>query len=128
MTSAPIRLQRRRDFVRVAGTGRKTARPGLVLQAAPCQEGDKRSIRIGFTATKRLGNAVTRNRVRRRLKAAVAEIMPTHAVPGFDYVLIGRAGTADRPYDALCRDLIAALKRLELYQDAVVPMSGTGQI
>jgi ribonuclease P protein component len=128
MTSTPIRLQRRRDFVRVAGAGRKTARPGLVLQAALGPDGDTGLVRIGFTATKRIGNAVVRNRVRRRLKAAVAEIMPAHAVPGFDYVLIGRAGTADRPYDALCRDLVAALKRLELYQDAIVPTGGTGQV
>jgi ribonuclease P protein component len=99
-----------------------------VLQAALGPDGDTGLVRIGFTATKRIGNAVVRNRVRRRLKAAVAEIMPAHAVPGFDYVLIGRAGTADRPYDALCRDLVAALKRLELYQDAIVPTGGTRQV
>lgn len=116
MTSAPPRLKRRREFLRASGQGRKTAQPGLVLQAVPRDDGGA-GPRCGFTVSKRVGNAVVRNRARRRLKAVAAEIMPDHAVGGYDYVLIGRAGTPDRPYDALRRDLVAALGRLKLYRN-----------
>lgn len=110
MTAAPQRLKRRRDFLRVQAAGRKAAMPGLVLQAAPRESGA--GIGLGFTVSRRVGNAVTRNRLRRRLKAVAAEVMAEGAADA-DYVIIGRAGGVDRPYDALRRDLIAALKRLK---------------
>jgi ribonuclease P protein component len=110
--AAPHRLKRRREFLRVQAAGRKAAMPGLVLQAAAR---DDNGLGVGFTASKRVGNAVTRNRARRRLRAAAAEILPLGAVTGHDYVIIGRAGSVDRPYDALRRDLVAALKRLKLW-------------
>jgi ribonuclease P protein component len=116
MTTAPSRLKRRREFVRASAVGRKAATAGLVLQAVARDDGGA-ELRCGFTVSRRVGNAVVRNRARRRLKAAAGEIMPGHAAPAFDYVLIGRAGTVDRPYDALCRDLVAALKRLKLWRD-----------
>lgn len=112
MTSAPHRLKRRREFLRVQASGRKAAMPGLVLQAAAR---DDDALGVGFTVSKRVGNAVTRNRVRRRLRAAAAEILPQGAATGCDYAIIGRAGSVDRPYDALRRDLVAALKRLKLW-------------
>lgn len=112
MTSAPHRLKRRREFLRVQASGRKAAMPGLVLQAAAR---DDDALGVGFTVSKRVGNAVTRNRVRRRLRAAAAEILPQGAATGCDYVIIGRAGSVDRPYDALRRDLVAALKRFKLW-------------
>jgi len=115
MTSAPHRLKRRREFLRVQASGRKAAMPGLVLQAAAR---DDDALGVGFTVSKRVGNAVTRNRVRRRLRAAAAEILPQGAATGCDYVIIGRAGSVDRPYDALRRDLVAALKRLKLWTAA----------
>ena len=126
MTSAPPRLKRRREFVRASNRGRKAAVPGLVLQAVE-REGGESDLRCGFTVSKRVGNAVRRNRARRRLRAIAAEIMPLRAVPGFDYVLIGRAATPDRPYDALRRDLVAALKRLKLCQDGTQPGDGLAQ-
>lgn len=115
MAPALTRLKHRREFVAVAGTGRKAVAQGLVLQAA-AHAGDGPS-RVGFTVTRRVGNAVVRNRVRRRLRAVADEILPS-AARGFDYVLIGRAGAQDRPYDALRRDLVSALARLDLYRDA----------
>ncbi len=116
MTNALSRLKRRREFVRASAHGRKAAVPGMVLQAVARDDGGA-DLRCGFTVSKRVGNAVIRNRARRRLKAVAGEIMPAQAMPGFDYVLIGRAGTPDRPYDALRRDLVAALKRLNLWRD-----------
>lgn len=86
--------------------------PGLILQAAPSTLGPEAEARIGFTASKRVGNAVRRNRARRRLKAAAALVMPVHAAPGRDYVVIAREATADLPWPALVEDFRKALGRL----------------
>ena len=107
------RLKRRPEFLRVAGSGLKAAAPGLVLQAR--RRGRGGGIRVGFTATRRVGGAVQRNRAKRRLRAAAAEVFPGAAAPDCDYVLIARRTTLDRPYTALIRDLTGALKRLDLY-------------
>ena len=115
------RLKRRADFLRVAGVRRKWVTPGLLLQVAPVPENAKvpdvaDSLRLGFTVSRKVGNAVTRNRARRRLKAAADHVMPTCATPGFDYVLIGRRDTVARPFSLLLQDLQTALKRLNVMQ------------
>jgi ribonuclease P protein component len=69
--------------------------------------------RVGFTASRKVGNAVVRNRAKRRLRAAAAQILTDQGRPGTDYVLIARSGTAERPYLALLDDLAAALRRIE---------------
>ncbi len=107
------RLKRRPEFLAVAGSGLKAAAPGLVLQARPRDQGC--DIRVGFTASRRVGGAVQRNRAKRRLRAAAAAVLPGAAAPGCDYVLIARRATLDRPYAALVQDLTGALKRLDLY-------------
>lgn len=110
------RLPKRRDFLRIAAAKRRWAAPGLVLQTAPIpDDAEKRAgtIRVGFTATRKIGNAVVRNRARRRLRAAVREIIPTRARPDLDYVLIARAATGARDYSALRDDLVTALKRCD---------------
>lgn len=81
-------------------------------------------IRVGFTASRRVGNAVQRNRVRRRLKSAVREVLAVHAKPDRDYVIIGRAATLKRPYRALLNDLETALKRVGAYVRAEGPAGG----
>ena len=108
------RLKKRPDFLRVAALRRKWAAPGLILQAAPGTgpESQADSLRVGFTVSKKVGNAVCRNRARRRLKAAVGEVFPNRALPGLDYVVIGRRETLERPYSLLLQDLLAALKRV----------------
>jgi len=114
MTARLERLKKRADFLRVAGLRRKWAAPGLILQAAPgpAQDASLESLRVGFTVSKKVGNSVCRNRARRRLRAVVAELFPTRAAPGIDYVVIGRRETLDRPYSLLLQDLATALKRL----------------
>jgi len=105
--------------------------PGLVLQVG---RGDARigaadpaaAIRVGFTASRKVGNAVARNRVRRRLRAAAEEILPVHARPGRDYVIIGRAATLRRPFHALLGDLENALKRVGAYRNVAEPDDGAG--
>jgi ribonuclease P protein component len=109
MRAAIGRLKRREDFLRVAGSRRKAALPGLVLQAAA---GAGAEVRCGFTATKKLGGAVVRNRAKRRLRAAAQEVLPVAGTRGYDYVLVARAGTLDRPWPLLLDDLRKALEAL----------------
>ncbi len=90
--------------------------PGLVLQALP-RPGGEGVARVGLTASRRVGNAVRRNRARRRLRALAEKVIPLHAKEGHDYVLIARAGTADRLFTALVEDLETAMKRLNVWQD-----------
>jgi ribonuclease P protein component len=86
-----------------------------VLQAAPRppQAGTGEKVRVGFTASRKVGNAVVRNRAKRRLRAAAAEILPRDGGPGTDYVLIARAGTGQRAYAELVADLAGALRQVE---------------
>jgi ribonuclease P protein component len=108
------RLKRRAEFLRVAGKGRKSVTPGLILQALrrPADAEAAAALRVGFTASRKVGIAVERNRARRRLRAAMDRVMPLHAAEGHDYVLVARAGTVRRPFAALVSDLEAALKQL----------------
>ena len=84
--------------------------------------GDKPPFRVGFTVSRKVGNAVERNRARRRLIEAVERVMPAHAKGGFDFVVIGRKRTLKRPFMALVADLESALKNLEAY---AAPNGGT---
>ncbi|MEQ8806944.1 MAG: ribonuclease P protein component [Rhodospirillales bacterium] len=115
MSPTVPRLKRRADFLKVARKGHKWAAPGLVLQAFD-RTGDGEAagpdFRAGFTVTRKVGNAVVRNRARRRLKAAAEQVLPDGAKAGHDYVLIGRQGTLDRAFPALIGDLRTALERV----------------
>ena len=116
MGEAVGRLKRRAEFLRVAATRRKWAAPGLILQAAPAapqaENASVAEIRVGFTCSKKVGNAVARNRAKRRLRAAAREVIGLEGVPAHDYVLIGRTETLRRPYALLLQDLRTALKRV----------------
>ena len=118
-TAQLARLVHRRQFLRVARSGHKCAMPGLIVQAAR-QPGSDRSghARIGFTVTKKVGNAVVRNRTKRRLRAAAQTIMPPYASAPIDYVLIGRHTTATRPWPLLLQDLETALQRVQIDKDS----------
>jgi ribonuclease P protein component len=109
-----VTLKTRADFLRVAATRRRAVTPGLILQAARRPEGSGRAawVRVGFTASRKVGNAVTRNRAKRRLRSVAVSILPDKGKPGTDYVLIARASTVDRPYDALIADFEGALRRV----------------
>ena len=110
MEPAPQRLKRRAEFLRVASRGRKAPMPGLVLQVL--LRGDEEPARLGFTVTKKVGNAVVRNRTRRRLREAARAVLREEAVAGADLVLIGRDGTRTRIFTALKDDFRRALTKL----------------
>jgi ribonuclease P protein component len=108
------RLKTRAEFVHVKGGARFVA-PSLILQArrrSADEGGDHHLARFGFTATKSLGGAVMRNRARRRLNEAVRLAAPAAAVEGYDYVLIARSGTVQRPFTELIKDLERALAKV----------------
>jgi len=109
MPSSPGRLKRRAEFLRLAAKGRKAPMPSLVLQALA--RGDDLPVRLGFTVTRKVGNAVVRNRTRRRLKEASRLLLAEQQVTGFDLVLIGRAATRSRNFAALQDDIRRALNR-----------------
>ncbi|MDX2028444.1 MAG: ribonuclease P protein component [Alphaproteobacteria bacterium] len=110
-----IVLRKRAEFLAVAQTGRKWVAPGLILQmGVPAASGQ---LRYGLTASRKIGNAVTRNRARRRLRALAQEVLPPHAAPN-DYVLIARATSPSRDFDALRKDLMISLQKLGAWRDA----------
>jgi ribonuclease P protein component len=104
------RLRQRADFV-AAATGAKAPTAAFVLQAR--KRGDSGPIRVGFTVTKKVGSAVERNRVRRRLKAVVSRSAGGRMRPGHDYVLVGRRAALKLPFDRMVEEFNGALRRLE---------------
>ena len=85
-----------------------------MLQAAPNPLASGIApVRVGFTASRKVGNAVLRNRAKRRLRAAAAAVLARDGRQGTDYVLIARAGTGGRPYAQLLSDLEAALRQID---------------
>jgi ribonuclease P protein component len=103
----PAVLTRRSDFL-AANRGLRIARPGFVLLARP-NEGA--GLRFGITVTKKIGNAVVRNRMKRRFRALVRELLPEQGLPDHDHVLIGREGGVERDFAKLREELVMALGR-----------------
>lgn len=93
--------------------------PGFVLQVAPVPSGIERSaVRVGFTVSRKVGNAVVRNRVRRRLREIARMVIPSQARPDLDYVLVGRQAALTREFAILRDELVEALRRLKALEQA----------
>lgn len=97
----------RRDYL-AANNARRAPMPGFVLLVRERGDGDP-AMRLGITVTKKVGNAVVRNRLKRRFRALAAEILPAEGVEGADHVLIGRVDGLERAFAALRADLSRAL-------------------
>ncbi|WP_420395959.1 ribonuclease P protein component [Nioella sp.] len=108
-------LTKRPDFLRAARAARAPA-PAFLLQARRRREDEDVApdlVRVGFTCSKKVGNAVARNRAKRRLREIARAILPLEGRPGWDYVLIGKANdTAARPMEDMLKDLQRALKKV----------------
>jgi ribonuclease P protein component len=104
------RLKTRADFLRVQ-KGIRRSGPSLTLEicATPEDRAVPGRLRGGFTASRKVGGAVARNRAKRRLRAAAAAVLPLYGLPGNDYVLVARTATLNRPFAGLLEDLAAAL-------------------
>ena len=112
--SAKLKLDRlkvRADFLRCAAGIRRVAQ-GMTLEACatPAKFAKAGGLRVGFTASRKIGNAVVRNRAKRRLRAAAAALLPLYGREGHYYVLVARAGTPSRPFAELLEDLAVLLK------------------
>lgn len=104
----------RADFLRAA-QARRQGTPGYLVQARERREGEGTpgTIRVGFTASKKIGNAVTRNRAKRRLREIARAVLPLHGRPGWDYVLVARPeATISRDFEAMKADLIRTLGQI----------------
>ena len=108
------RIQKRADFLACAKAPH-CARGAVLVQARA--RDDSPIVRAGFTATKRIGGAVERNRAKRRMREAARLILPDLAHPGFDYVFIARGGVTTRPWPRLLDDVKSALLRLAADRD-----------
>ena len=105
-------MKRRQDFL-AASRGRRAVRPSVVVQARQREPEPYAPIRVGYTATRKVGGAVVRNRAKRRLRAAAAQALPHWGRAGWDYVLIARPGaTAILPFAQLVRNLADAIREV----------------
>jgi len=108
----PIVLSRRDDFLRAAQAHRQGT-PSFLLQARLRHADEPPGLRVGFTCSKKVGNAVARNRAKRRLREIARLVLPDAGKDGWDYVLVGRAEvTANHPFAAMQDDLRRALARV----------------
>jgi len=113
------RLQKRADFLRAA-RGVRRVEGAVTLETCPTPQDQTApaTLRIGFTASKKIGNAVVRNRAKRRLRAAASQLLPLLGRAGHDYVLVARGSAVARPFPALLCDITTALKTAHRKLDA----------
>jgi ribonuclease P protein component len=102
-------LKKRQDFLRVAARGHKFVTPAFVIQAAPNPDKTSEIVRVGYTASRKVGSAVSRNRAKRRLRALVKEVLPSHAQKGQDYVLVARGYILNRDFQRMIDEMHKAL-------------------
>lgn len=118
------RLRRRAEFLAVAASRRKWVAPGMIVQLGRTPANPAGEIRLGLTASRKVGNAVARNRARRRLRELARNVLPIHAAPGVDLVLIARAETVTRPFADLKKDLETGLRRLGIWRSLPTDPAG----
>jgi ribonuclease P protein component len=105
------RVRKRLDYLRVQGRGRRFSTPHYLVFTLPAEA--PRATRFGVTVSRKVGNAVVRNRVRRRLREVAKLVIPAQARSDLDYVLVGRQGALKRDFATLQRELVEALRKLK---------------
>ena len=117
-------IKKRSDFLSATAKGKKFVTGTFILQMLPRREQHPPApqlSRLGFTVTKKMGNAVVRNRIKRRLREAVREKAQAHLLPGHDYVLISRHKALECPYTDLLRDMEFAFSRIATMKERSSP-------
>ena len=109
-TQSIVRMKKRKQFLNVAHQGWRIVMHSMIVQACPNMTD---VVRIGFTVTKKVGCAVVRNRIRRRLREVVRLNPQIPLLTGLDFVIIGRQATHDVSFEALKQDLAAALNQIQ---------------
>lgn len=123
--SEVLRLKKRREFQAVAASGQKVVTTSMVVQVCfPDAVSDGSAVRVGFTVTKKQGNAVVRNRIRRRMRAVADTWLAQDGVPGADYVLIGRASAQEADFAVMVRDFRYAMRRIRESYQTKTPLFG----
>jgi len=118
VTSGLARITKRAEYLLVASADRRWVTPAFVLQALPPEDGDSSAApQVGFTTSKKVGNAVMRNKARRRLKEAAREVFKASGGKGWRYVVIARRAAVDTNFTKLVTDLKWALKKLSAGAD-----------
>jgi len=117
-----IRLKKRSEFLKVASVGQHNVTPGLILQSRKHtlierESNSIESLRLGFTVSKKVGNAVKRNRAKRRLRAVAQTILSAKKASHIDLVIIGRQHTLKRPFAKLLKDFENALMHIKSFED-----------
>jgi len=112
-----VTLKTRAEFRQLERHGNKAVTSGIILVTAKkdTATSDTPTISVGYIVTKKTGNAIIRNRIKRRFRALVREILVPHADPNYLYLFIGRKATIDRKYAALEKDLRYGLHNLECF-------------
>ena len=124
MSKKLILIKKRPDFVHVTHNGYRIVKSGFILQAAKTKRLFNPPVyRIGYTASKKIGNAVCRNKAKRRLRALCHELFARYAVAGYDYVIIARYVTIEADYKKLYKELKTALKEIKLEINAILKTS-----
>jgi len=116
-------MTRRAEFL-AANRGLRAPMPGFVLLVHDRRDDDP-MVRLGITVTKKVGNAVVRNRMKRRLREIARALLPTDGIAGADHVLIGREGGIERDFASLRQELGKALRKLAARKPAAVPAAET---
>ena len=117
MSSIFGKLRKRPQFLKVTANGRKWITPGFILQVRPHNREEinivaYENVRVGYTVSKSVGNAVVRNRVKRRLRSLVSNVLLPYANYNMDCVLIGRKNAFDRPFEYMVSDMKIAFQKL----------------
>ena len=99
----PIRMKKRRMFLKATHNGKKFISQTMILQVVAQMEVE--GARLGFTVTKKMGNAVVRNRIRRRIREVARLVFPQYSCAGYDYVIIARKAAFDEDFSVLKKDL-----------------------